>query len=314
MVVSIIIVNFNTSGIIKECVDSVYHFETEIAFEIILVDNCSTDDSIIVIDELSKKHSEINSVFLNDKVSFSESNNYGFDISKGQYILIMNPDIIFTEPLLKKLIADFEQDSSLGAVCPVLNGTDGIFQRRYFQRYPSLTQFVLFYSVFTKLFEKSAYLKNKFLQNNDLNVNSGKMEYTQQIPCAFLLTKRNIFESAGKMDTSYLLFFEDVDLCFRIGKNFKIAVDTDLSVTHLGGSSFKTSDDFWLHGRFILSMINFFSKNYSGFKTGVLKSLVFLNSYIVLFLEKVKKFFGKQDEYRIRKHEYLLNEYKKIYK
>lgn len=314
MTVSFVIVNFNTAEILKDCIDSIYRFEKEIVFEILIVDNKSTDDSKIVIDELSEKHSEIKSVFLNDKVSFSESNNTGFDVSKGEYILIMNPDIIFTEPLLKKLIADFEKDSTLGAVCPVLNGTDGIFQKRYFQRYPSLTQFILFYSIFAKLFEKSEYLQNKFLQNNDLNVNSGKIEYTQQIPCAFLLTKRSIFKKAGKMDTSYLLFFEDVDLCYRINKNFRIALDTDLSVTHLGGSSFKTSDDYWLHGRFILSMINFFSKNYSGFKTGVLKSLVLLNSQIVLIMEKVKHLFGKEDEYRIRKHEYLLNEYKKTYK
>ena len=135
MTVSFVIVNFNTAEILKDCIDSIYRFEKEIVFEILIVDNKSTDDSKIVIDELSEKHSEIKSVFLNDKVSFSESNNIGFDISNGEYILIMNPDIIFTEPLLKKLMEDFKQNINLGAVCPVLKGSDGIFQRRYFQRY-----------------------------------------------------------------------------------------------------------------------------------------------------------------------------------
>lgn len=313
MTVSIIIVNFNTGEILKKCVESIYQFETEIEFEIILVDNLSTDNSQIIIDELSGKKPEVKRILLKDKVSFSEANNIGFDISKGDYILIMNPDIIFTESLLKKLITNFEMDPELGAVCPLLNGTDGIFQRRYFQRYPSVTQFVLFYSFLAKLFEKSEQLQNKYLQNNDLNVSSGNLEYTQQIPCAFLLTKKNIFINAGRMNTSYPLFFEDVDLCYRIGKNLKIAVDTGLKVTHLGGSSFKTSDDYWLYGRFILSMINFFSQNYTRSKTSLLKSLVILNSSVVLILEKFKMVSGKQDVYRIRKHEYLLKEYKKIY-
>ncbi|HMS65180.1 MAG TPA: glycosyltransferase family 2 protein [Ignavibacteria bacterium] len=314
MTVSVIIVNYNTGAVLKECVESVYKFEDPAEFKIIIVDNNSTDDSEKIIKELCIKHKEVKNIFLNEKVSFSEANNIGFDISKGEYVLIMNPDIIFTEPLFDKLKNKFHEKNNIGAVSPLLIGTDGIFQRRYFQRFPSLTQFILFYSVFAKIFEKSDYLLNKYLQNNELNTESGRVEFTEQIPCAFLMTTRKIFVESGKMDAGYKLFFEDVDLCYQIGKNYKIAVDTSLKVTHLGGSSFKTSDDHWLHGRFIISMINFFNKNYSGSKTFVLKKLVLLNSYFVLFIERINSIFGKEDEYRSKKHNYLLSEYNKTYK
>jgi len=314
MTVSVIIVNYNTAKILKDCLISLYKFENPYEFEVIIIDNNSTDDSKNLIKEFCLKYKEVKAIYLNEKVSFSEANNKGFEISTGEYILIMNPDIIFTESLLIKLTAFMEKENSTGAVCPLLIGTDGKFQRRYFQRFPSLLQFILFYSVFAKIFEKSDYLSNKYLQNNELNTESGRVEFTEQIPCAFLLTKRKIFEESGKMDAGYKLFFEDVDLCFQISKNYKIAVDTDLRITHLGGSSFKTSDDYWLHGRFIMSMINFFEKNYSGVRTFILKKLVLLNSYFVLFIEKINRIFGKEDEYRLKKHRYLLSEYKKIYR
>jgi len=313
MIVSFLIVNYNTGTILNDCINSIFNFEKEVDFEIIIIDNKSTDDSITIINGLTKNHSAAKSISLNDKVSFSEANNIGFENSIGEYVLIMNPDIIFTEPLLGKLIFNLNSQKNLGAVIPLLNGTDGLFQRRYFQRYPSIIQFILFYSLFAKFFEKSNYLVNKYLQNNELNINSGDLEFTEQIPCAFLLTTRKIFQECGKMDASYKIFFEDVDLCFRINKNYRIAVDTSLKVEHLGGSSFKTSDDYWLHGRFILSMINFFHKNYSGFKTIILKSLVLSNSYLILFMEKINTLLGKEDEYRIRKHKYLLSEFYKTY-
>ncbi|MDQ3021927.1 MAG: glycosyltransferase family 2 protein [Bacteroidota bacterium] len=312
MLVSIIIVNYNTGKILKECVDSVYNFEKKTDIEIIIVDNFSTDDSKSIIENLSKQHTEIKPVFLNFKTSFSTANNQGFELSKGEFILIMNPDIIFTGTILKKLASDLISVNNLGAVSPLLQGIDGKFQGRYFQRYPTLLQFIFFYSFFTKLFQGFPVLVEKYLHISDLNFKLGNVEFIDQIPCAFFFTKRNIFEEVDKMDDRYELFFEDVDLSYQISKKYKLAIDTSLEIKHLGGESFKTSDDFWLHGRFIMSMITFFGKNYSSVKTFILKLLAVSNSYFILLLESCKKLFGKEDDYRIRKHTYFIKEFKKF--
>lgn len=313
MKVSIIIVNFNTGKILMDCIESIYNFENPYDFELIIADNNSTDDSEKLINEISVKYKEIKSIFLKEKISFSEANNIGFNNSTGEYILIMNPDIIFTEPLLEKLISDLNGSDNLGAVSPLLIGSDGEFQRAYFQRYPSLMQFVLFYSIFGNAFKNNQKLVNKYQNNGDINTLSGKIENTDQIPCAFFFTTKNVFEKAGRMDKNYFLFFEDVDLSYQVNKNFRLGVDTKLKVRHLGGASFKTADDYWLYGRFIMSMIIFFKKNYSPLKTFILKLMAATNSNIIILLEHIKKLFGEEDEYRLRKHEYFMKEFRKTY-
>jgi GT2 family glycosyltransferase len=314
MPVSFIIVNYNTGSILKDCIESVYKFEKEKDFEILIIDNNSTDDSKQIIENnISTGHDNIKTIFLGEKISFSAANNKGYDLSSGEHILIMNPDIIFTEPLLDKLISDIKENIDLGAVSPLLMGTDGKFQSAYFQRYPTIMQFVLFYSILGNIFQHNKRLVARYQENGDINISSGKIEKTEQIPCAFFFTRRDVFEEAGKMDPGYFLFFEDVDLSYRINKNHVLGVDTAVKVTHLGGSSFKTSDDYWLYGRFILGMINFFKKNYGPFRTFILKFMAVVNSNIIIFMERIKRSYGKEDDYRLRKHKFFLEEYKKTY-
>ena len=306
--VSVVIVNYNTGDILKDCIASLFRFESCAELELIIVDNHSSDNSAAVINEISSKHPEINCIFLGQKVSFSEANNLGIESSKGRYILIMNPDIIFSEPAVSRLVKTIESNS-LSAVCPLLLGKDGKFQNRYFQRFPTITQYLLFYSMFSKIFSDSKALSDKYLCNEGISASSTGLIFTEQIPCAFLLTTREQFEASGRMDKSFRLFFEDVDLCYRLHNFGKIAVDASSRVTHLGGSSFSKQDDYWLYGRFIISMLVFFRKHYGKFRYNVLKYTAVLNSYLILFIERIS-FRKNKDDYRKRKHEYFLSELK----
>ncbi len=304
--ISIIVVNYNTGTILDDCIKSVLRYESTDQLEIIIIDNYSNDNSREIITELTTKHSFISSVYTDSLVSFSAANNKGIKRSKGEYILIMNPDIIFTEPVLEKLISQFQNNKKIGAISPALMGTDGKFQRNYFQRYPTIRQFIYYHSLFSPLFNKSAARMNRFLENQDIDTTQNKQFSVEQIPCAFFLTTRIILEEVGLMDENYVLFFEDVDLSYSINKNHILAVDTRLKVTHLGGSSFKTEDNWWMHGRYIVSMIYFFKKHSSLFRTNLLKFMVYMNSYLILFIESVKKALGSVNRYRINKHKYLL--------
>lgn len=307
MLISIIIVNHNTGNILQDCIQSVFKFEKSTDIEIIIIDNFSSDNSLEVINSLAAKYQNIQSIFTDSLISFSAANNLGINISKGEFVLIMNPDIIFSEPVLINLTDILKNDQSIGAISPALIGTDGNFQRNYFQRYPTIRQFVFYHSIVAKLFNRSAKRMNKYLENQEIDINTGKVYFTEQIPCAFFLTTRKLLDEIGLMDEGFMLFFEDVDISYRIAKNKKLAVVTDLKVTHLGGSSFKTKDNWWLHGRYIVSMIYFFRKHYSRSRTFFLKLFVYLNSYLILFLEAIKKPFSMSDNYRIKKHKYLLS-------
>lgn len=305
--VSVIIVNYNTGDILCKCIESLYRYEDPAQFEVVIVDNSSPDDSREVIRKLSASYPGIKHLFLEKPVSFSAANNAGFELSSGDHILIMNPDIIFTEPVLSGLRTSLKENA-LSAVCPLLLGSDGKFQNRYFQRFPGLMQFSLFYSVLSKIFQNNRFLTNRYLYNTGICEASKGLHFTEQIPCAFLLTKRGAFIGAGKMDEDYKLFFEDVDLCRRLGKSGKIAVDASYRVTHLGGSSFRREDDFWMYGRFISGMLTFCRKHFGSLHYEALKFIARANSRVVVFFET--HFAGNDTarDYRLRKHEYFLNE------
>ena len=308
---SIIIVNYNTGDILKECVDSLYAFENDNHFELIIVDNNSPDNSQQIIEQLTSNHKNITHIFLEDRVSFSAANNIGFEASSGDFILIMNPDIIFTSPVFEKL-GEVMDTNEAGACSPLLIGTDGEFQRIYFQRFPTILQFIFFYSILSKIFMRSKFLINKYQYNCDIDTESGQAQFTEQLPCAFYFTTRDLFVEAGKMDPSFKLFFEDVDLSYRTGKLKPLAVDSSLRVTHLGGSSFKREDDYWLYGRFITGMLTFFRKHYGSFRYYALKFMARINSYLVLSFEVLLGVFGKNSDYRKRKHRYFIQQLKDL--
>lgn len=311
--ISVIIVNLNTGNILRECIESFYKYENDFESEIIIVDQSSEDNSREVIIELAGRYDNIKYIFNDTLKSFSHANNQGFEISTGDYILIMNPDIIFINPVLKKLVGGMKENSNIGAMSPYLMGKDGKFQQEYFRRYPSVMQFILFYMIFSKPFYRSSRLRRRYFENSDINTNSNGIEFVEQIPCAFFLTTREIFESAGKMDEKYMLFYEDVDLSYQIHKNFRLGVDMSVKILHLGGQSFKTENNWWLHGRFLMSMHYFIEKNRGKYKSFLLKTFSLSNSVFIVALERIKLLLGKKDTYRYNKHKYYLQEFKKVY-
>ncbi len=301
--VSIVIVNYNTGKILAECLKSIYDNENHESVEIIIVDNSSTDDSVRVIRESEKLYKGIRVILLSERISFSAANNKGIEASTGDYLLILNPDIIFTMPVLEKL-AQYLETGKVGAVTPMLLGNNGKFQYGYFQKYPTLARFLLFDSVLAKLFLGKRNLEIKYLHSGNSISMDCEVNFVPQIPCAFFMVKTDDLKKIGLMDESFKLFFEDVDLSYRMNKISRLGVVSDLSVKHLGGESFKTPDNWWMHGRFIVSMITFMRKHYGNFHACTLSVLAKINSGIILLIEKLKG--NKADIYRIKKHRLLL--------
>jgi GT2 family glycosyltransferase len=305
LLISIVIVNYNTGSILTECIRSLYKFEDASRFEIIIVDNKSGDGSRTKIEQICKEHTNIRTIYLDKLQSFSYANNRGIEVSAGDYILIMNPDIIFTEPVFEKLVKLLEKEGT-GAVCPALLGKDGVFQFNYFQRYPGIMQYLLFYTFYASIFHKIRPLVNRYLRNETIDINSKQVFEAEQIPCAFFLTPKKILQEAGLLDEKFDLFFEDVDLSYRIHKKFRLEVDTSISVVHIGGASFNEEFDVLMYGKFLLSMNYYFKKNYGKTRPFLLGLFSRINSYSVITFEYVKQLFLISNRGRIEKHKYYL--------
>ena len=311
MKTSIIIVNHNTTKVLIDCVNSVFKYENPDDFEIKIVDNASEDDSKKLIDELSNEFKNVSTIYLEELKSFSHANNIGIKDSKGEYIIIMNPDIIFEYPVIDKLILIFNSNKNIGAAAPALVGTDGKLQQFYYQKYPTIKQFIFFHSIILRFFYKKSFFINKYWIDSRINLQDKKQFSVNHIPGAFFVIPRKIIEDIGMMDENFMLFFEDTDFSYRINQKYKLIVDTSLQVTHLGGASFKEMQ-WWIYGRFIVSMIYFSKKHYSKINFKTLKNIAIFNAHCMLLIERLLKLFGKNDNFRIKKYNNFLKLAKEI--
>jgi GT2 family glycosyltransferase len=310
--ISIIIVNYNTTEYLRKCLYSIYKFENPEMFEVIVVDNASEENIFGTFSAFTDKYNNIRCIISDSNLGFSKAVNKGFKEAKGEYILIMNPDIEIRKDLFSRLKSHFD-NKRIGAVSPLLKGEENNIQFNYYQKYPALRQFLYFHSIFAKIFINNVKLRTKFLYESSFVSDKYSLAEVSQLPCAFLLTRRDIFSDAGRMNEKYFLFFEDMDLCFRIRRNYKLYVDTAESVLHIGGSSFNIDKNPDIYGKYILSMNIFFDLNYTFLRALVLKIITVFNSLLILSIEYLKKLIKKSDEFRIRKHKYFLQLFKKQY-
>lgn len=309
---SIIIVNYNTGYYLKKCIESIYRYEIRDLFQIIVVDNSSNDNTEEIINPFLEKYDNIIFLKSGSNSGFASANNTGFKKSNGEYILILNPDIEFQYPLVNELKKHFNKDNC-GAVSPLLIGTNGNIQYDYYQKYPTIRQFLYFHSLASALFKKNESLIKKFHYNKDLLGDVTELVNCSQLPCAFFLTKREIFIETGLMNEKYFLFFEDMDLSFRLKKKYELFSDTSKSVLHYGGSSFNIDINPEIYGNYILSMNIFFDLNYSALRAFLLKIITLKNSFLILLVEYLKIIFGKNNNFRIKKHKYFLKLFKEHY-
>lgn len=309
---SIIIVNYNTGNYLKKCIESICKYEPPDSFQIIVVDNASSDDTFAKIEPMINEHKNIKFIKSNTNLGFAKANNLGFTESCGEYILILNPDIEFQSSVLSHLKSHLKK-KDIGAVSPLLKDTCGKIQYNYYQQYPSIRQFLFFHSIISKFFTGNIKLKNKYLHKSSFVNSIDSLAKAGQLPCAFFLTARNIFLNAGLMNEKYFLFFEDMDLSFRINRDYELYVDTAESVLHYGGSSFNIDKNSEIYGKYILSMNIFFDLNYSALRAFLLKIITLKNSFLIILVEYSKIIFGKNNNFRIKKHKYFLKLFKEHY-
>ena len=125
MDVSIIIVNWNTRDLLKQCIKSI-HQQTTVQFEIFVIDNASSDGSAkMIAGEFPNVHLILNT----ENRGFASANNQAIPLAKGKYILLLNPDTKILDKAIDKMLSYLSNTVDVGAVsCKLLNG-DGTLQK-----------------------------------------------------------------------------------------------------------------------------------------------------------------------------------------
>ncbi len=217
---SAIIVTFNSSGTINTCLESVLK-TLDLADEVILVDNCSTDATRAILKTWAKKDSRIKVIESSENLGFSKGNNVGILQSKGEYIVILNPDTEVSLGWIESLIVKLE-DPEVGAVGPL---SDQVSDR----------QFV------THHLPRDVTVPARELPPILQDVHEGESEETKLLIGFCLATKRSILNEVGLLDENLFLGSDDLDFSWRLSSlGYKLLIALDTIVLHNHGSSFKS--------------------------------------------------------------------------
>lgn len=234
MDVSIIIVNYHTSALIADCLNSITAKTQGLEFEVIIVDNNSEPEleSIIRNKTGLTNDSRLHFLVLPENIGFGRANNEGLRIARGRNILFLNPDTILLNNAVKILSDFLDSHSEAGACGGNLYGEDMLPAQSFRRLLPG------------PIWELDELLNAKiqeviFSRNKNFNHLSRPLE-VGFITGADLLVKRSVLDITGSFSPDFFMYFEETDLCCRIKKaGYKIYSVPDAKIQHLESKSFE---------------------------------------------------------------------------
>lgn len=209
---SIIIVTYNSSKLIFDCIDSIFKFnDIGDNLEIIVVDNCSAD----VLDVFSKIKSRYDNkvILIKNTVNggYGHGNNRGIEIAKSSRVVVMNPDVRLVNPIFKEIINKMNSNKNNGLMgVKFIDGSNALYYK------PEHVN--LFRLIFSKQFLKLGLYNIKHVYFSG----------------SFLIFDKSSFEEAGLFDENFFMYYEEADVSNRllaIGKEVVLA--EDIAVLHL---------------------------------------------------------------------------------
>lgn len=251
--VSILIVSWNTKHVLHDCLASVYKETKGITFEVIVIDNASTDASTKMVT------AEFPSVILIENSvnrGFAAANNQGITIAQGRYLLLLNSDTRVLDNAVAKTLsfADAHPEAAVVA-CRVLN-PDRSFQPTCFM-FPSVVNMILSSSYLYKLFPSS----RLFGREEMTWWGRDNVREVDVVGGCFMLVRREAIEQVGRMDEQFFMYCEETDWCYRFKKTgWKVLFTPHAEIIHLGDQSTKQKK----HEMFLQlwgSMLLFFKKH-----------------------------------------------------
>lgn len=229
--VTVIVVNWNVLGLLRECLRSVEAQRRRPAsdYEVIVVDNASSDDSVSMV---RREFPWVTLVENADNVGFGRANNQAYALASGRHVLLLNPDTVVLDGALDRMIDHLEAHPDVGALgCRLLN-SDGSYQRWTAGAFPTIgrtARHAFFLDVlFRKRFgSRSLYLNSDVREDLEVDWVSG----------ACMALRR---EAVGDhiFDDSFFMYGEDTELCDRLHRNgWRVVYSPSATVVHHHGKS-----------------------------------------------------------------------------
>ena len=269
---SIIIVTWNSEEFIEKCLKSVFDTRGSTDLEVIVIDNASQDTTTKIIEKFKP---EVRLICNQANLGYAKSNNQGIEVSKGDYVLLLNPDIELKE-ICSKVMFDFmENHKDIDALGPQLLNPDGTIQPSC-REFPDFSILLWEFSGLSFLFPKNRIFGRWRMGYFDFQ---SPREVDQPMGSCLLL-RRKVIQKIGAFDEQFPIFFNDVDLCYRIkNSGGKLYFLPEAKAFHYkGGSTQQAKPEMILSSH--LSFFRFLSK----YKDGALNRILLYLSGILLLV------------------------------
>lgn len=261
--VSVIIVNYNTRALTHQCIESIKTQTKDVSYEIILVDNASTDGS----KDCFEKRDDIIYLYSHENMGFGRANNLGFSKASGKYLFLLNSDTILNNNAIR-LFYDFMEAAPMDVAC-----CGGFLRDRHLEvihsygRYPTGWNLIYELCLFPGLRRLGGKLK-KF----DYQVKKTDNHYiVDYITGADLFIRKAIAERYGLFDPDFFMYFEDADLGKRYKDiGYKSVLIEAPQIIHLSGSStqgnIRAKSEIYIRNMFIYTRKSMTSMQYRIFR------------------------------------------------
>lgn len=262
--ISIIILNWNTKKLLADCIDSILAHGAGVNYEIVVVDNHSSDDSVAMLRE---KYPQVRLLANEENLGFAGGNNQGVRIADGKYILLFNSDALMTPGALQTMAEFACSHPRAGMIGARLINPDGTFQAS-FTSIPTLWQEFLILSGIGRL------LHGRNYPSRGPEVQKGPQQ-VGYVEGACMLCPREAYLQVGGLDEGYFMYAEDVDLCFAMHRGgWEVWYLPAAEVIHIGGASSHSRKP-QREADLYKSRVRFFRKYYGGSQARRLKALIY---------------------------------------
>lgn len=253
--VSIVIVNYKYRlDILRVCLESIAASQ-EVTYEVFFIDNSAEEANA----ELCRKYEHITYIANEENVGFARAVNQGMRLATGEYILLLNGDVVFSPRVLCSMLDHLRKDGQVGIASCVIRYPNGELQPSI-RRFPTPWNQFLVMSKIPHLWTPSAH---KAYMAYDID--PYQTQEVESIMGAFMWISRPTLDQIGLFDETFFLWFEEVDYCYRaVTAGIPIKHYADIEVFHKKGAAFSTVQT-WRKQRWMRQSLRWYMRKHFGF-------------------------------------------------
>lgn len=281
--VSVIIVSWNVSALLRACLTSIYAGLGSLRAEVIVVDSASSDDTVSMI---QRDFPQVTLLAQTENIGFTRGNNIGFHAASGRYLFLLNPDTELIGDVVPQMIAYMDTHPQVGIVGPHTLNTDGSYQSTR-RRFPT-PMLAFFESTWLQPFAPKTLLEQFYFSAESATATL-EVDWVQG---SALLARRELYDTIGGLDEGFVMYSEELDWCRRAkATGWKVMYLGNAYLIHHGG---KSSEQVTArkHIHFQQSKLRYFRKHHGRGIAGLLRVFLLGNYLGQIALESVKSMVG----------------------